>query len=418
MEENRRDFLKKAGIFGLGATSFSLFTACNNPGEEERKLASEAIKSSKDWREDTEWRKVKYGSWRGPGVPSGPGPMDSVLLKDYAPKSSIVAEETFIPKAMFPVIDVHVHPYYPEQVEGKGFKEALAQWVQIQKEVGVKTSVVLTGATGEEFDKLVEIYLEPYPEQFQLYCGVLGTDIDKPDYPQRAVAELERCYKKGACGVGEITDKGYGITRNRELASDERLHYTDIRLDSFWSKCAELSLPVNIHLADHPSSWQPPDVFQERTPIFQQFNQSEEDGLPYHELLKNLPPLLEKHPETTFIACHLANLGNDLQRLGSLLDQYPNLYLDISARDYEVGRQPRASAKFIAAYPTRVLFGTDMGMAKSMYQSWWRLLESDDEHMTGRVWWRYYGLSLPAPVLENLYHDNAMKVLNWRTVNV
>lgn len=418
MKNNRRIFLKKAGVVGLGAVSVSLFPACNSIEDEEVKSVGQAIKASKDWREDPEWREVKYGSWSGPGVPSGPGPMDSVLLKDYAPKSSIVAEETFIPKAMFPVIDVHVHPGYPEEVEGKSFKEALAQWVKIQKEVGVKTSVVLTGATGEEFDELVEIYLKPYPEQFQLYCGVLRTGIDKPDYPQRAVAELERCYKKGARGVGEISDKGYGITRDGDLAPDERLHHTDVRLDPFWRKCAELNLPVNIHVADHPSSWQPPDVYQERTPIFQQFNQSAEDGVPYNELLKNLPPLLEKHPETTFIACHLANLGNDLQRLGGLLDKYPNLYLDISARDYEVGRQPRASAKFLAAYATRVLFGTDMGMAKSMYQSWWRLLESDDEHMTGRIWWRYYGLDLPAPVLENLYHDNAMKVLNWDPINV
>ena len=67
----------------------------------------------------------------------------------------------------------HVHPRYPSQVEGKSFKEALAEWVHTQEEVGVKTPVVLTGATGDEFDKLVDTY----PDQFQLYCGVLGTDI-------------------------------------------------------------------------------------------------------------------------------------------------------------------------------------------------------------------------------------------------
>ena len=57
-----------------------------------------------------------------------------------------------------------------------------------------------------------------------------------------------------------------------------------------------------------------------------------------------------------------------------------------------------------------------MGMAKNMYQSWWRLLESDDERMTGRVWWRYYGLDLPAPVLKDLYNDNAKRILNWTEV--
>lgn len=416
MKKNRRDFMKRAGLAGLGVAGASIFPACNSGTGENQAGTDNNSTSSKDWRSDPEWREVKYGSWSGPGVPSGPGPMDHVPLKDHAPRSSVVANETFVPKAMYPVIDVHVHSYYPEGEEGKNPEEALADWVKTQEEVGIETSVVLTGATGAEFDRLVEMYLEPYPEQFQLYCGVLGTDIDKPGYPERAVAELERCYRKGARGVGEVSDKGFGITRNPKLAPDERLHHTDVRLDPFWNKCAELNLPVNMHLADHPSSWQPPDVFQERTPIFQQFNQYGGEGLPYDELLENLPPLLEKHPKTTFIACHLANLGNDLERVGNLLEHYPNLYLDISARDYEVGRQPRAAAKFLKKHPKRVLFGTDMGMEKLMYQSWWRLLESADEHMTGRVGWRYYGLELPAPVLENLYHDNAKRIMNWKEV--
>ena len=32
----------------------------------------------------------------------------------------------------------------------------------------------------------------------------------------------------------------------------------------------------------------------------------------------------------------------------------------------------------------------------SMYEGWWRLLESADEYMPGRIWWPYYGLALLA----------------------
>jgi hypothetical protein len=85
--------------------------------------------------------------------------------------------------------------------------------------------------------------------------------------------------------------------------------------------------------------------------------------------------------------------------------------VDISARDYEVGREPRTAARFLARYRNRVMFGTDMGREKSMYQAWWRLFESADEFIPGRVWWRYYGLELPAPVLESLYRGNAREVL-------
>jgi hypothetical protein len=48
-----------------------------------------------------------------------------------------------------------------------------------------------------------------------------------------------------------------------------------------------------------------------------------------------------------------------------------------------------------------------------MFQGWWRLLESADEFIPGRLWWRQYGLELPAPVLEALYRANARRVLNW-----
>src|SRR4030081_1823641 len=105
---------------------------------------------------DLEWLKARYGAWGGPGVEAVPGPMDSVLVKDYAPKSSIVARETFIAKARSPVIDVHAHvnANTPAEVQA---------WVRTMDEVGIETSIILTEATGAKFDRLVELYLKPYP---------------------------------------------------------------------------------------------------------------------------------------------------------------------------------------------------------------------------------------------------------------
>lgn len=413
MKKNRRNFLKLAGMTAAGA---SILPGCNGRSAEDGENAVKSTNAtSENWTSNPEWQQVKYGGWSGPGVPDGPGPMDAVLLKDHAPRSSFVGQQTFIPKAKFRVIDVHVHNYAGRAKE-KNRKQALAEWVSTQQDAGITKSVVLTSATGKDFDELAAMYLGSFPDQFQLYCGLDKNGIDKPDYAERAVAELERCYKKGARGVGELSDKGFGLTGDKNIAADKRLHPDDGRLDPFWRKCADLNMPVNIHIADHPSSWHPPDVFQERTPVFQQFNKHADNGLSFEDLIGILPRLLEKHPKTIFIACHLANLGHDLARLEKTLDQFPNLYLDISARDYEVGRQPRRATKFLTKYSKRVLFGTDMGMDKRMYQNWWRLLESDDEYMEGRVWWRYYGLELPDPVLQALYHDNANKIMNWTKV--
>lgn len=375
-----------------------LTTACT-----QKQPAETAVKQV---AHDAEWMKARYGAWSGPGVRAAPGPMDAIALKDYAPKPSVVVPETSVPKARYPAVDVHAH------VNAKT-PEEVAEWVKTMDEVGVETTVVLSGATGADFDKLVEMYLKPYPNRFQLYCGIDRTDIENPDYPERAVAELVRCYQKGARGVGEITDKGYGLTRDTKLPRDKRLHHDDARLDAFWEKCAELKMPVNIHVADHPSCWKPLDVYQERTPDYQHFNQYGDDVPSWEELIAHRDNLLAKHPKTTFIACHLGNQGHDLEALGKELDRYPNLYLDISARDYEVGRTPRAAVKFLTKYKDRVMFGTDMGRQKEMYTAWWRLFESADEFMPGRIWWRYYGLELSQPVLQSLYRNNARKILNW-----
>ena len=342
------------------------------------------------------------------GVEVQPGPMDSILLKDYAPASSLSVPETFVPRARFPVIDVHTHSSMsdiktPEDVDA---------WVRTMDEVGIERSIVFTDAAGDEFDRQVELY-KRYPDRFQLWCGLDTRNIDAPDYPQRAAAELARCYQKGARGAGELSDKGWGF-QGGQIPRDKRLHADDPRLDAFWQKCAELKAPVNIHIADHPSCWQPLGPNQERTPDFQHFNMRGKDVPSYEELLAKRDRLLARHPQTTFIFCHLSNQGNDTAALAKVLDRFPNLYLDISARDYEIGRQPRTAAKFLARYKDRILFGTDMGREKHMYQTWWRLLESADEYLPGRIWWRYYSLELPPETLKPLYRENALRILNWR----
>ena len=356
---------------------------------------------------DSIWLRTKYGAWGGPGVNSKPGPMDKILLKDYAPRSSLIEKKTFVEKARFPAIDVHTHVVATTPKE-------VTEWVKTMDDVGIQTSIILTNATGHEFDKLVDLYLKPYPSRFILFCGMVSERIDAADYQERVLAELQRCYNKGARGVGEWTDKGLGFTNDSMLDPAKRLHADDKRLDAFWDKCAELNMPVSFHIADHPSSWQPLDVYQERTPDFQHFNQFGKAGLSYEQLLKTRDNLLERHPNTIFLACHLANEGNDLDRLAKLLDRFPNLYLDIAARDYELGRAPRSALNFLTKYSDRILFGTDMGRKKSMYQAWWRLLESKDEFMTGRVWWRYYGLGLPSHILRRLYSRNAKKILKQK----
>src|SRR5678816_736962 len=81
-------------------------------------FGSSPMAQSWDWNTVPEWQQAKYGAWEGPDLRPAPGPMDTILLKDYAPRSSVVAPVSFIPKARYPAIDAHSHNYArtPEEV--------------------------------------------------------------------------------------------------------------------------------------------------------------------------------------------------------------------------------------------------------------------------------------------------------------
>ena len=176
----RRDFIKKSALGTTGMAIGSMGFNCKS--QTSTQVPTVDAKPQKDWHTDHEWHKMKYGDWGGPGT-SGSGPMNTILVNDYAPRSSVVTKETFVPKAKYPVIDCHVH------VEAHSHKE-VDEWIKTMDEVGIETSIVLTGSTGEAFDALVDSLPKAYPGRFLLYCGMDLTNIDKPDYSERVVEEL------------------------------------------------------------------------------------------------------------------------------------------------------------------------------------------------------------------------------------
>ncbi len=341
-----------------------------------------------------------------PSASSAQTTPEQLLLKNYRPKSIYQIPVTQVAKARFPVIDVHSHAYAETPAQ-------IAEWVQNMNQVGIEKTIILTFEYGAKFDSVYAEYAK-YPDRFEVWCGLDYHGYDQPGWGAKAVAELERCYKVGAKGVGELGDKGKGLVYGNPPALG--MHLDDPRLDLVLEKCADLSMPVNIHVGDPIWMYQPMD--------------STNDGLmnAYEWRLDNQPGIIDlagmvvilgnavqRHPRTTFIACHFANCDYDLNRLGALLDKYPNLYADISARYAETAPIPRFTKKFYEKYSDRLLYGTDMGFDVHMYQVTFRILESADEHFyeTGQFGyhWALNGFGLDADILKKVYRENALKII-------
>jgi predicted TIM-barrel fold metal-dependent hydrolase len=124
--------------------------------------------------------------------------------------------------------------------------------------------------------------------------------------------------------------------------------------------------------------------------------------------------VFRKHPKTMFISAHLGWMGNDLARLGELLDELPNLTTEIGAVLAELGRQPRFARQWLIRYQDRVMFGKD-SWAPEEYHVYFRALETADDYFDyyrrRHAFWKIYGLDLPDEVLRKLYYGNALRVL-------
>ena len=334
--------------------------------------------------------------------------VNNLKLKDFRPVSIYKIPESHIEKAKFPVIDLHSHDY------PKSDKE-VDEWVRTMDETGIAKIMILSYSTGARFDSIVEKYSR-YKDRFEVWCGFDYSGIGKPGWEKHAIEELERCYKKGAKGVGELGDKGLGEFYSKPVPG-WGLHIDDERMQPLLRKCGELHMPVSVHVAEDAWMYLNDDSTNDglMNAATWKVDMSKKGILDHDQLIATLERAVKNNPQTIFIACHLANSCSDLNRLGELFDRYPNLYADIAARYGEIAPIPRFVHAFMEKYQDRLVYGTDMGTNKKMYETTFRILETADEHFYDRelfnYHWPLYGLSLSEATLKKIYHDNAQKIM-------
>ena len=334
---------------------------------------------------------------------------EGLLLKDFEPISIYKTPVTVVNQAKFPTIDMHSHAY-PES------EEEIATWVKTMDAHNIEKTIVLTYQTGKAFDSIYNLYSK-YTERFDIWCGFDFTGYNEKGWSKKAVKELERCFKVGARGIGELGDKGEGLLYSKPTAA-YGMHIDDERMKPLIEKCGELGMPINIHIAEPYWMYMPINNHNDGLMNAEKWSidQSKKDILLHQELIQTLENAVKENPKTTFIACHFANCSYDLSIVGNLLDTYPNLYVDISARYAETAPVPRYTKAFYENHQDKLVYGTDMGVAPSMYKTTFRILETEDEHFYENdlfgYHWALNGLGLSDAVLKKIYYENAKKIID------
>ena len=355
-----------------------------------------------------------------PGEPCPPGmteirprncraptlPAPSIL--DYRPRSTLVAAEHAVPKAKFPAIDYHGHP------TALNSPEALDRLADALDQIGVRVMVAANNVSGDALRAQVA-QAQAHPRMRDRLRFLTGIDFRNvgPGWAERAVAQLEADAAAGAVGIGEI-GKGLGLSTRK--ADGTRLQIDDPALDPVWQAAARLKLPVFIHTADPQEFWQPIDFSNERWLELALFPNRRYDPaqFPTFELLMTeRDNMIRRNPRTTFVVAHMGWHANDLPRLARMMDEMPNILVEVGAVLYDIGRQPRAMRDFFVRYQDRILFGKDSFQPEE-YPYYWRVFETRDDYFDYyrgyHAFWKLYGIDLPDDVLRKVYFQNALRI--------
>ncbi len=333
-------------------------------------------------------------------------PQKTLTIEEYEPKSTLVVPEHKLDRAKFPFIDIHSHHWNPTPQD-------VDELIKGMDSINLQVMVNLSGQTGDRLKRTVEVMKGRYPKRFVVFANMDYDDLDQPGFSERVAQRLEQDVKNGAQGLKIFKDFGMEL----HYKNGQRVHVDDPVFSPVFEKCADLGIPVLIHVAEPSAFFDPWDKYNERWLELKQFPQRARPPSKYpsfETLMTERNHLFAMHPRTKFIAAHLAFHGNDLARLGRLFDEHPNVYVDIAAVLAELGRQPYSAHDFLTKYQDHVLMGKDIYEVNE-YKWYFRCLETRDEYIEyyrkRHAFWRIYGFQLDDEALKKIYYKNALKLV-------
>jgi uncharacterized protein len=339
-----------------------------------------------------------------------------VTFEEYEPKSTLVTPQHPLKRSKFPFIDVHNHQWEMDS------QEKVAKLVEGMDKLNMGLLVNLSGRgwgadeakSNATLYNQIELTQKAFPNRFAIFTNVDFSKIDETGWTEKAVAKLADDVKNhGAKGLKIYKSLGFSVKGNGKL-----IPVDDARIDPIWAKCGELGIPVIIHTADPAPFWQPVDSYNERWLELKTHKERKREtskgDFSWEQLIEQQHNIFRKHPKTTFINAHMGWYPNNLAKLDSLMDVFPNMYVEIGAVIAELGRQPRAAKKFFEKRQDKVLFGKD-SYVPDEYETYFRVLETEDEyfpyHKKYHAFWRMYGIGLSDAILKKVYYKNALRII-------
>ena len=123
-------------------------------------------------------------------------------IVDYKPRTTLVVPQHPVPRAKYPVIDIHSHQPAPIQLQ---------QLETVVKSMDPLNLQILVNASGASGDRLVQsvaaIKNSPFKDRMVMFTNI-GFNNVGPGYGKTAAAQLEQDVKNGAMGWEQLSVQG------------------------------------------------------------------------------------------------------------------------------------------------------------------------------------------------------------------
>ncbi len=292
-------------------------------------------------------------------------------------------------------IDIHAHATaFPEIFPPRPWGErerfvSPEEVIEFYDRLGIEKGVLLPISSPEGqmtpmTTEACKMIVDKYPDRFILFCNVDPRAVT--NMLDSKLDDILAFYKGlGAKGLGELTANIYA---------------DDPRTDRLFAFCAELDLPVTIHINSQ----------------FTSYGIVDELGLP------RLEKMLKKHPDLKILGhsqCFWSEISADNNdeirctyptgkvkegRIAQLMREYGGLYCDLSAGSggNAMMRDPEYAARFIEEFADRILYGCDICSPSNTFMFEFKdfLEKMLDDGM------------ISAENYRKIVRDNAVKLLN------
>jgi hypothetical protein len=284
----------------------------------------------------------------------------------------------------------------------------------------------------EDQEKFALHQANAFPEQVAYLTAFTLEHWDSAGWADETIAQLKKSFDNGALGIKLW--KNIGMVYKD--SSGNFIMIDNPRFDPVIQFIIDQNKTVMGHLGEPRNCWLPIEKmtvnndknYFKNNPEYHMFLHPEYPS--YEDQINARDRFLARHPDIRFVGAHLGSLEYDVDSLAKRLDKFPYMAVDMAARISHLQYQSKSNRekvrKFIMKYHDRLTYGSDSEISsssipeeksKELHARWmsdWKYFVTDQSMTVPEVDGEFQGLKLPKNVIDDIYHNNAVKWFNMK----